>query len=182
MIRWEGSGGASALDRYNLGHSVYATGQTLRGDRTIPGKWAWNDEPYGAMLVRVLEEGYDHPDAFYEFYDWDFSRALDSNGNAWSDIADYEVPIGTSGLKLWADFLRLGLVAEVTPDLTITAYRQLDEYRTDRTSATFASGKVRFEAGVNIVADMVKQLNASSQRTHVLIEDRTGDYQTIETI
>ena len=63
VIRWEGSGGAKGLDRYNLGHSVYATGQTLRGDRTIPGKWAWNDEPYGAMLVRVLEEGYDHPSA-----------------------------------------------------------------------------------------------------------------------
>ena len=30
------------------------------------------------------------------------------------------------------------------------------------------------------MADLVKQLNADSQRTHVLIEDRIGDYQTID--
>ena len=180
VVRWEGEGGAEALDRYVLGHSVYASGQTLRGDRTIPGKWAWNDEPYGAMLVRVLEEGSDHPDGFYNFFDWDFTRTLDSNGNAWDSLSDYETPIGTSGLKLWGDFLRLGLIAEVSPDLTVRAYRELDEYRTDRHSATVAANKVRFEVGVNITADLLKRINPANQRTHVLYEDRIGDYETID--
>lgn len=180
VVHWEGEGGALGLDRYVLGHSVYATGQTKRGDINVPGKWHWSQEPYGAILARVLEEGTDHPDGFYEFFDYDFTRTLDSNGNAWSDVDDYEVPIGTSGLKLWSDFLRLGLVAEVDADLRIHAYRRLSEYRTDRHSASFASGKVRFEAGQNIASEMVKRINPSSQRTHVLIEDRIGDYQTFD--
>ena len=180
VVHWEGEGTALALDRYVLGHSVYASGQTKRGSINIPGKWHWSGEPYGAILVRVLEEGNDHPDEFYEFLDWDFDRDDDSNGNPWADLADYEVAIGTSGLKLWSDFLRLGLVAEIDADLRIHAYRNLSEYRTDRHSATFAAGKVRFEAGINIASDMVKRINPSSQRTHVLVEDRTGDFQTFD--
>ena len=180
VIHWEGEGTALALDRYVLGHSVYATGQTKRGDIDVPGKWTWSDEPYGAMLVRVLEEGTDHPQEFYGFLDWDFDRNDDTNGNPWDEVHDYQVPIGTSGLKLWSDFLRLGIVAEIDADLRVHAYRSLDEYRTDRSSATFAAGKVRFEAGINIASDMVKRINPSSQRTHVLIEDRIGDYQTFD--
>lgn len=180
VVRWEGDGAAAALDRYVLGHSVYATGQTLRGSINIPGKWHWENEPYGAMLTRVLEEGFDHPVGFYDFFDWDFDRDDDSNGNPWADTSDYETAIGTSGLKLYADFLKLGLIAEVSPDLTVQAYRQLDEYRTDRHSATFAAGKVRFAAGINIQGDLLKRLNPASRRTHVLYEDRVGDYQTFD--
>ena len=180
VVHWEGEGTALALDRYVLGHSVYASGQTKRGSVNVPGKWTWTNEPYGAILVRVLEEGTDHPVEFYEFLDWDFDRDDDTNGNPWDDLADYETAIGTSGLKLWSDFLRLGLVAEIDADLRVHAYRELSEYRTDRHSATFSAGKVRFEAGINILSDMVKRINPSSQSTHVLIEDRTGDYQTFD--
>lgn len=179
VLTFGGPGSAFMLDRYTLGHAVYATGQPSRGDWNVPDQWTWSQEPYGAMLLRCLEEGKDHPSGFFDALTWTFTRTRDSNNLLWDELSDYETPIGTNVMALYADLLKLGLVSQVSADLVVNAYRNIDEYRTDRTSAVFAAGKARFAAGVNIVNDMPRRIAASQQRTHVLIRDRTGDYQTV---
>ena len=73
------------------------------------------------------------------------------------------------------------LVVQATADLTVRAFRDIDEFRTDRSSPTFAAGKLRFEAGENIAVELPQKIHASVERTAVLTRDRTGDYQTIDT-
>jgi len=181
VLTFSGPGSLFILDRYKLGHSVYATGQPCRGDcPSVPGLWAWRQEPYAAMFLRAIEEGRDHPDGFFAALTEDFTRTDDSNSNAWDELEDYETPIRTNVLGLYEDFVRLGVVFQCSWELVMSAYRDIDEFRTDRTSGTFAANKARFAAGVNILNDLPKRVAAWQQRTHVLIEDRVGDYQTID--
>lgn len=180
ILRFEGPGGLYILDRYVLGHSHYAAGQDHRGTEDVPDKWTWNDVPYGAILVRLIEEGQGHPQAPYAPLQIDFTRTRDSNDLLWDELADYQVDIGTSGSKILADFLRLGLVVQCAPDLTISAYREVSDFGTDRSSATFAAGKVRFQAGQNIANPQPKRIAASQERSFVLIRGRTGDYLTVD--
>jgi hypothetical protein len=180
ILTFSGRGGLSILERFPLGHSIYAPGQSRRGTFDVPGKWHWEGEPYGAMLVRVIEEGKHHPHSPYAPIAYGFTRARDSDNLIWDELADYETPIGTDGLKLYADFMRLGLVAQMTADLLLLVSRSVEDFGTDRSSASFASGKVRFQAGANIANELPKRIAASRERTFVLIEDRTGDYQTVD--
>jgi hypothetical protein len=180
ILTFSGRGGLSILERFPLGHSIYAPGQSRRGTFDVPGKWHWEGEPYGAMLVRVIEEGKHHPHSPYAPIAYGFTRARDSDNLVWDELADYETPIGTDGLKLYADFMRLGLVAQMTADLLLLVSRSVEDFGTDRSSASFASGKVRFQAGANIANELPKRIAASRERTFVLIEDRTGDYQTVD--
>lgn len=181
VLRIEGEGPIFILSRYVLGHSVYASGQTARGSApNIEHQWTWRNEPLGGMLTRLIEEGADHPDGFYAAITQSFDRNDDSNTNPWTDIESYDTKIGTNGLQMYADLQQLGLVAWMDADLELHAYRDLSEWRVDRTSATFAADKVRFEAGKNIGSEMPKRIWATNERTHVLIKDRIGEYQTVD--
>jgi hypothetical protein len=180
VLTFTGRGGLSILERYVLGHSIYAPGQTHRGSVDIPGKWHWSGEPYGAMLTRVIEEGKHHPHAPYTPIAYGFTRVRDTDNLVWDELADYETPIGTDGLKLYADFMRLGLVAQMSADLLLITSRSVEDFGTDRSSASFAAGKVRFQAGANIANELPKRIAATREKTFVLIEDRIGDYQTID--
>lgn len=181
VLTIEGEGPIYILTRYVLGHSFYASGQTARGTApSIPKQWTWRNTPLGGMLVRLLEEGTEHPDEFYAAITYDFDRDDDSNGNAWDDIESYDTKIGTNGLQMYADLQALGLVAWMDANLELHAYRDITEWREDRTSATFATDKVRFQAGANIVGEMPKRIWSTNVRTHVLIKDRTDDYQTVD--
>lgn len=180
ILTFTGRGGLSILERYVLGHSIYAPGQSHRGTFDVPGKWHWEGEPYGAMLTRLIEEGINHPHEPYLPITYGFTRTRDSDNLLWDELADYETPIGTDGLKLYADFMRLGLVAQMSADLELITSRSVEDFGTDRSSATFAAGKVRFQAGQNIANELPKRIAASRERTFVLIEDRIGDYQTVD--
>ena len=184
MLTFEGPGGLFMLDRYALGHSVYATGQEFRGDFNVADQWTWQNEPPGAILLRAIEEGRDHPDAFFAAITTDFTRTLDSNGNAWGaerELAEYAVPIQTHVLEVYEDLVLQALVVQATGRLTVRAFRDIDEFRTDRSSGSFAADKLRFEAAENIAIELPRKIHASVERTHVLIRDRTGDYQTVAT-
>jgi hypothetical protein len=180
LLTFRGRGGLSIVERYSLGHSVYAPGQAHRGDIDVPGKWHWENEPYGAMAVRFIEEGKHAPGSPLAPIAYGFTRARDSDNLQWGDIADYETDILTDGGKLFADLMRLGVVFDCTADLLFLASRSVEDFGTDRSSATFAAGKVRFEAGQNIAQELPKRLAATLQATHVTIRDRTGDYQTVD--
>lgn len=181
VLTFGGPGALFILDRYVLTHEVHASGQTARGSYNVADQWTWDTEPYGAMLLRAIEEGQQHPDAFYEAVSANFTRTRDSNDNLWTDELNYETPIGTNVLDLYADFVRLGLIVQSTATLGIQAYRDIDEFRTDRTSATFTANKVRFEAGQNIASPLPRRLEARQNRSHVLIRDEFGEYAEVDT-
>lgn len=180
ILTFSGPGGLFILDRYVLTHEVHAAGQPARGSYNVPDQWTWDTEPLGAILVRSIEEGQQHPGAFFEAVFADFTRTVDSNGNAWDADTNYSTPIGTSVLALYAEFIRLGLVVQSTADLVIQAYRDIDEFRTDRTGAAFGAGVARFEAGVNLEPPLPRRLDAKQDRSHVLIRDKGGEYEEID--
>lgn len=182
VIRWTGRGFLNILDRYKLGHAIYSPGQLHRGDIDIPYHWTWRDEPIGGPLLRSIEEGMFHPDEFLPVSP-NFTRVLDSNGDPWAEYADYQVKIGTSVLQVAADHMRMGVVIQPHYPVAsrIDAFRSLADYRTDRTSATFAAGKVRFEAGVNVAVELPQKIAALRERSHMLTRNLNGDYQTFDT-
>lgn len=185
LLTFEGPGGLFYLDRYALGQSIYAPGQTRRGSTNIADQWTWSNQPMGAILLRCIEEGFYHPDVFFGAIDTDFTRTRDSNDLLWSGapgmvLEDYSTPIMTQVLEVYEDLVALGLVVQVDGELSIQAYRDVEEFRVDRTGA-FGVGNLRFEAGVNIAIELTQKIAASQERSHIIIRDRIGEYQTVET-
>lgn len=181
LLSFKGLGGKFYLDRYRLGHAHYAPGQPHRGDFDVIDYWSWSQEPLGAIYLRGIEEGQFHPDEFFGMITTDFTRTRDSNGNLWDENEDFSIRIMTTILELEDELARQGLLTQVTGSLLFRAFRDIEEFRTDRTSGTFAAGKLRFEKGVNIAGpNMPRRIAASEQRTHVIIRGRDGDYLTID--
>lgn len=181
VIHWDGRGMLYYLDRYKLGQAVWASGQPHRGSIDVIDYWTWLNEPMIAILTRFMEEGQEDTRAdFLDKLAYDFSRTQDSNGNGLTDVTEYQVRIGTGGLTLATDAMRQGNLLQVlaTQPPTLQAFRALTEYRTDRTSATFASGKVRFEAGENIATELPHKIVPLRERTHTLTRRKDGQYAT----
>ena len=155
---------------------------TVRGAFDVDGMWTWiddgsgvNAEP-GGIMVRGLEEGFYQPgpsgtsaDAPLKDATWDFTRFVDSNGVGWTPQASHwQVPWGrTTILDLQILMRRAGLFWRSGADLDYHAYAT--DPAVDRTSATFAAGKVRFEAGVNVVTAVTRDITASVERSAVLV-------------
>lgn len=180
ILTFGGPGALAILDRAVLHEDVYAPGQPCRGScPNVPGIWRWAaglSDPiaYGGILVRAIEEGQEQPQAPLADVTLTFDRVNDSASSAWAEIdGDWTKPVGTKVLDLYADFLRLGLVAQMSPGLVLSAYDSVDDFATDRTSASFAAGKVRFEAGVNIAADLTKKIDPSLARSEVVVASQT---------
>lgn len=177
MLTFSGPGSLFYLDRALLLANIYAPGQPRRGNLEIDGQWGWNDIPYGAIMTRVLEEGYYAPGNPLFYATWDFDRTHDSAAVAWPHIDnEYTVPWGTKVYDVIANFIKLGLVVTVDADLTFHAWQT---YGTNRTSGTFAAGKIRYEHGVNIGNEVVRQIRASLERSHIFV---TGDEFTSEVV
>lgn len=185
LIEWTGRGALILWDRYRLGEAIFAPGAVARGDISVPDYWTWKNKSLAAILKRVWEEGQNHSMAnFYPdlFVDW--TRTADSAGNAWTEIAtDYQVKIGTSGMQVAADFLKQGgflAIDRFSLPIVVQAYEDVADFRTDRSSATFAIDKVRFEAGVNIATELPLKVAASRERSHNLTRRRNGLYLTLD--
>jgi hypothetical protein len=167
MLTFSGPGSLFYLDRALLLAEIYAPGQPRRGNLQLDGQWGWNDIPYGAIMTRAMEEGYYAPGNPLFYATWDFSRTEDSAAVAWPNIDnEFTVPWGTSVYDLIASFIKLGLVVTVDADLTFHAWQT---YGTNRTSATFAAGKIRFAHGVNIGNEVTRQIRASLERSHIFV-------------
>jgi hypothetical protein len=167
MLTFSGPGSLFYLDRALLLAEIYAPGQPRRGNLELDGQWGWNDIPYGAIMTRAMEEGYYEPGNPLFYATWDFTRTVDSASVAWPNIDnEFTVPWGTSIYDLIASFIKLGLVVTVDADLTFHAWQT---YGTNRTSATFAAGKIRFAHGVNIGNEVTRQIRASLERSHIFV-------------
>jgi hypothetical protein len=167
MLTFSGPGSLFYLDRALLLAEIYAPGQPRRGNLELDGTWGWNDIPYGAIMTRAMEEGYYAPGNPLFYATWDFSRTEDSASVAWPNIDnEFTVPWGTSVYDLIASFIKLGLVVTVDANLEFHAWQT---YGTNRTSATFAAGKIRFAHGVNIGNEVTRQIRASLERSHIFV-------------
>jgi hypothetical protein len=177
MLTFSGPGSLYYLHRALLLAEIYAPGQPRRGNLELEGQWGWNDIPYGAIMTRAMEEGYYAPGNPLFYATWDFSRTEDSASVAWPNIDnEFTVPWGTSVYDLIASFIKLGLVVTVDADLTFHAWQT---YGTNRTSGTFAAGKIRFAHGVNIGNEVTRQIRASLERSHIFV---VGDEFTSEVV
>lgn len=106
-----------------------------------------------------------------------FDATDDSNGDPWGDETlegNWKVPMGA---VLYDEVLRLvraGLLhVEMAPGFELNLYRAMG---TDRTSGTFAAGKVRFVGGVNIAEGLARGMAGRDFVTHAYIRYGDGDW------
>ena len=165
-ISIEGPGLLNKLATGSLYHSSTVDDQPARGSADKEGLWWWTDEPYGAILTRLIEEGRHSPypdpaevGSPLEFFSITFDRVNDSDGNPWPNIdSDFQLDIGTD-LQTGMDRLResgnlyvIGDASDVD-DLVINCYQTYGENLT----GAFGSGTVRFEKAVNIASELVRR-------------------------
>ena len=128
-------------------------------------------ETYGGVLGRLIYEArLDEPSAVPDLPAHSWDDVEDSGGTNWTTFTgDYDVRIGDKLLDLAIDLMKKGIDLMLDPHtFTPRAYLQ-GTFGTDRTSATFASGKVRFQAGVNIMADLDKAIHRLPYVSHLLV-------------
>lgn len=171
------------LSQARLYHSSMVEDQPNRGSINVPGMWTWVNEPYGAILTRLIEEGRESPfpdaaanGSALEHVTITFDRVNDSDGNPWPDITEtFQTPIGSDMLSVAERLSAAGdLYLVMDPDLTLHAYQT---YGRDL-SGSFGSGTVRFEKGVNILTQLVRKIEARQMITHLLQQDKDGAYST----
>jgi hypothetical protein len=168
-------GRAALLDQFYNG----PLGGTNRGNYNVPGYWTWETEPYGAILVRLHEEGTLQPGFPLVETTIDFTRTQDSNSNAWPDIEELiQIPIGTDGLATYARLVASGnLFVTIDPGLAIHGYGT--SQGVDRTSASFASGKVRLAKGVNIQTELARRASGMQSATHAIVTGKDYTYRQV---
>lgn len=180
-LEFRGPGLLWLLSRARLPTQPYAPGQPELGSLTeSPAwNWVWVNEPYGAILTRIVEEGQNEPGTPLRNITIDFDRTEDSAGNTWAVIAEeFRRPVGSNVLDVTEALAAAGdLYLYMDTDLVLHAYQSLDDFTTDRTSATFTAGKVRFEKGVNIMTALTRESKADPI-THVIQRLADGDYHT----
>lgn len=180
FVEWTAVGGLYMLSYAALRTQPFAPGQPELGSLTeIPNReWVWINEPAGAILKRVIEEGQNEPGAPLSGWSVDFDRTIDSAGNLWTTVlGEFRVPIGTSVLTVVERLATAGdLFLVLDPDLTLHAYQSYADFTVDRTGA-FGVGNVRFEHGVNIVTELSRETNAIPA-THITQRASDGDLHT----
>jgi hypothetical protein len=151
------------------------------GDRTnsprSDGLWHWPNNYYLAVAQRLILEAQDpdRPDDPLSALNIDWSYTTDSAGNASPQfVGDYTQPIGTNYIEVIADLIRLGETFRIKSDtFLMQAYNA--GYGTDRSSATFAAGKVRFAGGINIAADLSRTLQPTARVKELLVQGKSTD-------
>jgi hypothetical protein len=112
----------------------------------------------------------------------DFTATTDSDGNpaeAIDGVLEFTANVGD---KVGATILRLtpyGPVFRMSPDLVLSAY---NSFGVDRSSATFAAGKVRLEKGVSIASDIQRKGRTKHLDTYMLAKGEGSVYAEAELV
>jgi hypothetical protein len=166
-------------------------GGTGVGDATnsprTDGQWHWPNNRYGSVLERAVLEAQDpdRPDAAnppIPAVVADFTYALDSAGDAFTSYSgDFTQAIGTNYIDTIADMIRLGLTVLMKPDFTLQCFQ--NDYGRDLHSASFAAGKVRWAAGVNIADEtLARTLQPNVRVALLLVQGSSSDPATFVTV
>ncbi len=118
----------------------------------------------------------------------DFDATTDSNGDPWSTtdaLAGMTTELGENYFATIERLIGTGVIdVEMSPDMVMHAYNA--PRGVDRTSTTFAAGKVRFVKGVNIadelerhfvtqpIATWAEVIGTDEQLTHVTLPGSSG--------
>ena len=184
-MAWSGRGPMSVLERGVMDNTT----AFAQGDDPIDGFWdlsaqgnfagASNGHPI-PMMKRVMDEiNGNSPDAFsmVDHSGWDYDE--DSSGATPDFLGHiiYGANVGDDALHLAADMSQIGGVTwSMSHLLKFDGYMS---YGTDRTGAFGASGKVRFEKGVNIADAIHRTVRGSVQRTHLIVGGADRTYVTV---
>lgn len=152
------------------------------GDAASPNAeddfWHWT-AAMGAhaagIMVRFLEEAVVRECWNYDtagFLTWDFSRTLDSNGDAWTsatEIEDFQVPIGEDLLNVAGLLQQVGVVFTIDPDTFVLHAYEAVSFGMD------LSASVTFARAVNINTGAEQRAIAAPARSTVLVKGTRGD-------
>jgi hypothetical protein len=155
---------ARLLDQFYNG----PLGGLARGNFDVPGYWTWTTEPYGAIMVRLIEEGQLQPGFPLGDVSIDWNRTNDSDGNPWPTVnEEIQFQIGTDGLTVFQRLAESGeLFVRPKPDLTVQGFGTRG---TDRSSGSYGAGKVRFVKGENVLTELVRSGHGTGAATHAIV-------------
>ena len=141
------------------------------------GLWRWpasiTNATAAGILRRIIVESQMHSPPALADVTRDWSDTTDSEGNPFYDMDGiWEITIGTDLLTAGMKLAQAGLFQlEMRPGFLLRCY---DDQGTDRSSATFAAGKVRFEKGVNIATDLSRQMHGKNYASAVFLHTKRG--------
>ncbi len=190
IVQFGGPGALSYFGRCTLDKVNYVHfGDDAHYGPRVDGSWYWYNDQYGDILKRMIDEAQDadRPAEGHGIDDltYDFGSSTDSAGDAWDTFSgNYSLPIGTNYLDIAQRLRDVGLTIQVSGDLLMQAFQGF--WGVDRTTASFADGKVRFvnvdgAAGANIVEELPRQSHPSLQLSRVLVQGDSGDPATMVT-
>jgi len=193
IIHVGGLGILSLGEDAKLLNTVHAPDQPCRGScPTIPERWSWRAGlavpiAYGGIIVRSIEEGENQTGTPLAPWNITFDRDNTTAGPAWPDIvAEIQEPVGISMIGLYRRIAEAGDVFLVErPDFDIDGYSAFGQgtFGTDRTSATFASDKVRIyaaadDADSNLLTGLEEE-GEDEPFTHVLVKGMGDTYAQV---
>lgn len=175
-IQFGGPGTLAMLSRAVIAPEEYETG--IGAVKTQKGIWKFPDG-YTAghilnKLLREAESGSRPQDPLPGVTD-DFTSINDSNGDPWDTDIDgaWKVPIGANLLDEAMRLVRAGLMRiEMAPGGLLHAYT---DRGVNRSSSTFAAGKVRFEKGINIASELVRGSAGRQFASHAYVQYSDDD-------
>jgi hypothetical protein len=168
-LTFTGHGSLAYLGFAVMGTHSYITG----GMDPYTGLWrlyqAGTGSKPGQMLGRIIEEAQDgdRPQVPLPLLTDTFDYTNDSNAAAWASSTatdEFSAQIGESLLSVAGRLIGTGAITiQMSPTFVLSAY---NSFGTDRSSATFAAGKVRFVGGTNIAEGLTRQIRPSRVATH----------------
>ena len=168
ILTFGGPGALGYLGRAAMLNEPYvASGTGVYNGPRDDNLWHWGvANTIGSVIERILNEAQDvdRPTDPIPDLTFDFNDDTDSVNDPWDNFTgSFTLAVGTNYLSAIETFMRLGVTIWVTPDLLLQAFQE--EVGTDRSSATFAAGKVRFEHGENIAVGQAGDLRHAIHET-----------------
>lgn len=136
----------------------------VKGNAPFGGEWRWEGEPKAAVLKRFLDEAQARDPRLIPQVSYDFTEAVDSEGEAWDDAVSLRFRVGTRGVPTWRQLAAMGLESEMRHDLRLQAFKT----KGVRRDGTTGVSPVIFEPGTHML-EKVRPERPDSIATHVIV-------------
>lgn len=146
----------------------------------VDGEWRLDEGTPGAILARIMAETQhvSRPQQPVPDITYDFTFAVDSDGNAWAShpgTIEFTARIGDFVHETALRLVPFGVTLQMSPALELQAYNDTD-FGVDRTSATFAAGKVRVEGAINVAEALRRRMDDRRVDSHMLVGGDGGTF------
>lgn len=176
VLTRSGEGSLAYMRRGSLRETNFSTDPVASPDvfTREPGMAVWLQQPWGAILVRGIQEGQDMPGNPLAALTYTFTRTVDSAAVPWTliDESGFSTAWGTNLYDLLQSFVRQGLIPVMSHGLQLSAY---ETYGSDHSGAAYGASVVRFQVGAsatdllaNIMTD-AERVWVSSRISHLLV-------------